>query len=439
MYRAAAFALIGTTALATPILGRFTAIPFVAVALLALFVISDGPVFDLFARPGDYRDRTLYGLAGFSLSATVLALLATIPEPGLPVEMFVAAVCLLVYGNLAEQLVRAADYGRFVSTAGFVAGAFVAGIVTPLIAIRIGAGEAIAIEEVAFLAASGALLAALLRSVLYERDDPVVMLTVALFLWLFAHLGIETSLATVSVALGITAALGYASYALETASIPGMLTGVLLSLLTIILGGYEWFLVLIAFFVIGGLSSKFQYERKANRGVAEENEGARGSGNVLGNSTVALVAVIGYAATPALLPVSQDLFLFAFAGSIATALSDTLSSEIGSVYDDPRLITTLERVEPGTDGGVTVQGELAGVVGAVVIAAITALLFDGVGTGGAAVIIVAGVAGMTVDSLIGATLEGEVLGNQGVNFTATLAGATVGVGLAVAVGVAALV
>ncbi|MFN7132546.1 MAG: DUF92 domain-containing protein [Myxococcales bacterium] len=33
-------------------------------------------------------------------------------------------------------------------------------------------------------------------------------------------------------------------------------------------------------------------------------------------------------------------------------MSDTLSSEIGGVFDSPRLITTLERVPPGTDGGV---------------------------------------------------------------------------------------
>ncbi len=32
---------------------------------------------------------------------------------------------------------------------------------------------------------------------------------------------------------------------------------------------------------------------------------------------------------------------------------------------------------------------------------------------------------MTVDSLLGATLEGSVLGNQGVNFLATLSGALV--------------
>jgi len=136
--------------------------------------------------------------------------------------------------------------------------------------------------------------------------------------------------------------------------------------------------------------------------------------------------VLGYAASDAgFLPREPELFLFAFAGLIATAMSDTLSSEIGSVFDRPRLITTPEPVDPGTDGGVTWQGELAGVVGAAVVAAIAYGLFPDIELVGAAIIVAAGIAGMTVDSLLGATLEGTILGNQGVNFLATLSGAIV--------------
>jgi uncharacterized protein (TIGR00297 family) len=115
-------------------------------------------------------------------------------------------------------------------------------------------------------------------------------------------------------------------------------------------------------------------------------------------------------------------------------MSDTLSSEIGGVFDRPRLITTLKPVEPGTDGGVTWQGELAGVLGAGIVALIAVALFDSVGSAGGGVILAAGVAGMTVDSLLGATIEGGRLGNQSVNFLATLSGAVVGAGLSAAVG-----
>jgi uncharacterized protein (TIGR00297 family) len=115
-------------------------------------------------------------------------------------------------------------------------------------------------------------------------------------------------------------------------------------------------------------------------------------------------------------------------------MSDTLSSEIGGVFDEPRLITTLERVEPGTDGGVTWQGELAGAFGATIVALIAVALFDAVGPLGGVVVALAGVGGMTVDSLLGATVEGDQVGNQSVNFLATLSGAVLGAGLALLVG-----
>ncbi|WP_336343743.1 DUF92 domain-containing protein [Halalkalicoccus ordinarius] len=430
--RAGAFALVGSLSLAAPLLGPATFAPFAVVGVLAAAVVDDGPLFELFARPGDREDRTLYGLAGFAFAATGLALLVSF---GLPVELFAAAICLLAYGNLAEQAVRTRSDDDLATTVGFTAGAFLAGLGAQLVVTPFANGFVPA--SAAYLAACGALIAALLRTVLYRRDDPLVMLTAGLVLWLFAGLGVATTPVEIAVAIAVTALLGYVSYALGTASIPGMVTGMLLALVTIVLGGYAWFVLLIAFFAIGGLSSKFRYERKRERGVAEDNEGARGSGNVLGNSAVALLAVIGYAATPEAVALPSALFLFAFVGAVATAMADTLSSEIGGVYDRPRLITTLKPVAPGTDGGVTWQGEVAGLTGALVVALPTWLLFEAVGPFGATAVVLAGVAGMTADSLLGATVENRWLDNQGVNFLATFVGAVVCVSVALAFGLLA--
>jgi uncharacterized protein (TIGR00297 family) len=116
-------------------------------------------------------------------------------------------------------------------------------------------------------------------------------------------------------------------------------------------------------------------------------------------------------------------------------MADTLSSEIGGLFDGPRLVTTLRRVEPGTDGAITWQGELAGLSGALLVgllAAGGAPVLDPVTPGGVAAggaVVAAGVAGMTVDSLLGALIEGDRVGNQAVNFLATLGGAVVAVAL----------
>jgi uncharacterized protein (TIGR00297 family) len=437
--RAGAFALVGSLALAAPVAARIdepalasvvAAGPYLLVAGVALLLPRDASLFALFARPGDRRDGTLYGLAGFSLAAAGLAILAA--QFGLPVHVYAGAITLLAWGNLGGHLVRARRPEPVIASGGFVATGFVAGFAGQVVAGEV-VGTSPELEVLAFLAASGALVAALLREVLFQRDDPLVMVTVALLLWLFASLDVAVPPTRLVVALAVTVALGALSYRLETASLPGMLTGVFLALLTLVLGDYGWFAMLVAFFGIGGLSTKYAFDRKLDRGIAEENEGARGTGNVLANSLVALLAVLAAAASRDL-AVSRTLFLFAFAGSIAAALADTLSSEVGGLFDRPRLITTFRAVDPGTDGAVTWQGEVAGLVGATVVAGLGFGLVATVEVPGAVVIVVAGVVGMTADSLLGATLEGWVLGNQGVNFLATLVAAVVAAGLAAGLG-----
>lgn len=441
--RAAAFALVGSLALAVPTLGDIegpayatvaAAGPFMAVAAGALAVDADSPLFELFARPGDRRDGTLYGLAGFALAAAGLSILTV--GFGMPGHVYVATVLLVPYGNLGGQVVRRYTGERVLVTAGFVTGAFLGASGGQLVGAWL-LGAVVPWPVVAFLAASGALIGALLREVLFRRDEPLVMAVVGLLLWLFAVLPIGITATRIAVALAVTVALGYVSYALETASVAGMVTGILLGLLTIVLGDYGWFAMLLAFFGVGGLAAKYRYEDKRARGIAEENEGARGTGNVLANSLVALLAVLGAAASPGV-GVGPHAFLFAFAGAVSAALADTLSSELGGLFDDPRLITSFEVVDPGTDGAVTWQGELAGVAGAALIAVIAFGAFGTIGTAGAGVVVAAGVVGMTVDSLLGATIEGWLVGNQGVNFLATLAAALAGAALAAGLGLTAL-
>jgi len=296
------------------------------------------------------------------------------------------------------------------------------------------AGLVDGLPELVFLAAVAALTAALVRSLVFDRDAHITVILVAFAVWGFVALDPAVTASLVAFGLAVTGALGYVSFALGTASVPGMLTGVLSALLAVVLGGVGWFATLMSFYAIGGLASKYRFDEKADRGVAQENEGARGTGNVLANSAVALVAVVGYAAT-AHVGVPGALFGFAFAGATATAMADTLSSEIGGLYDGPRLVTTLSRVEPGTDGAVTWQGELAGLAGALLVAGLAAFgmpIGDAIAGGDRRP---RGRRGMTVDSLLGALIEGERIGNQAVNFLATLSGAIVGVAAAVALGV----
>jgi len=421
--RAGGFAVVGTLALAAPSLGAAAFAPFAAVALLAAFVVDDGPLFELFARPGDRQDGRLNGLAGFALAATGLALLATVPRVTMPISVFAAAVLILAYGNLGARLVDSRTSDESLRAAGFVGGAVLAGTAGQA-AIASLTGGAMLLARFTLLAAVGGLVGAVLRTTLYERDDPLVMLSIGLVLWGVEVLAGPVSPTQTGVALALTVALGYAAYALGTASVAGMITGVLLLLFAVVFGGFGWALVLVSFFGVGALATKFRYDSKAERGVAEGNDGARGTGNVLGNSGVSLVSVVGYAAAQTLgYPFVSDLLVLAFAGSAAAAMSDTLSSEIGGLFDQPRLITSLKPVPAGTDGAVTWQGEVAGALGAALVASVSVLVLPLPAQTAAIAVLAGGLVGMTVDSVLGATVEGSGLGNQAVNFLATFAGA----------------
>jgi uncharacterized protein (TIGR00297 family) len=112
----------------------------------------------------------------------------------------------------------------------------------------------------------------------------------------------------------------------------------------------------------------------------------------------------------------------ACAGALAAATADTWATEIGSRSPTmPRSITSWKAVPAGTDGGMTLLGTTGGIAGAGFIAGVSYLL----GYRGALVIAAAGAAGMLLDSLLGATLQGRVrwMDNDAVNLAATLTGA----------------
>jgi uncharacterized protein (TIGR00297 family) len=424
--RAVGFLCLGAVGLAAPVLDAHagdtvaavvTVAPFVVVAGVALFA-TDGWLFETFAYHGDREGGRLYGLASFALAVAALAILTV--GFGLPTAAFIAAVFVFTTGNLAQDLLSTRVRNRVLETTGFVAVGTVGGVAGTAVAGLLGAATPSPPLTV-FVAASGALLGALIRSVLYLRDDSLVLISAGLLVWLLLRLEAGTpgpTIERVAAGLAVTVALGYVAYALGTASITGMLTGVLLAFFAVVLGGLGWFVLLVTFFGLGGLASKYRYDEKLERGIAQENRGARGSGNVLANSLVALFAVVAYAAGEHV-GMDASVFRFAFAGAVAAALADTFSSEFGGLFDDPRLITTFERVEPGTDGGVTWQGAVAGLAGAALIGGLAGVFFA---FSPVAVLLVAatGFAGMSVDSVLGATMEGSRLTNQSVNLLATL-------------------
>lgn len=207
----------------------------------------------------------------------------------------------------------------------------------------------------------------------------------------------------------------------------GALAGGLVGTLVLGLGGWGPYALLWTFFAAGTLATRFGRRRKEAMGKAEEAGGRRGAANVLANCSVAAFLV----ACAALTPSAGPPLLLASAAAFATALMDTVGTEVGQALKTPTvLLPDFRRVPPGTDGAVSVGGTLAGLLAAFLLAAIGARL--GLhSTTGIPVVVAAAFAGTVVESLLGRDgASWRVTNGHVLNFFNTLAGAALALLLA---------
>jgi uncharacterized protein (TIGR00297 family) len=270
-----------------------------------------------------------------------------------------------------------------------------------------------------FVAMIGALVGALLRTILHDIEENVVLpLGIGFAIWLFVGFDYSVPVLRLLLTLLFMIILGYALGRVRLADVSGVLSGMLMGLLIVSFTNFSWFVLILSFFVIGGIFTKYKYDYKRAIGIAQGGGGARGYKNVFGNGLVALVCAIAFGIT------GNALLIVAYIGAVATATGDTLASEIGQTSKKlPRLITDLRGVPHGTDGGITTLGEYSALAGAGAIAIIGLIL--GIGAPNTAVpVILGGFFGANFDSVLGAVFERRhYLTNSSVNLLATVAGA----------------
>lgn len=212
--------------------------------------------------------------------------------------------------------------------------------------------------------------------------------------------------------------LGFITYRRKSLDLFGSAVMIIMGIVIIFSAGANWLILIVLFLIMSLLATKFSKKYKMSLG---EFEGRRTSKNVISNGVVAcfMAAFGGYYST----------FVGGFIGAIATATADTLASEIGVLDQHPRLITTLQAVDPGTNGAVSPLGTLIAIIGAAVIGIAAFLLgveYDFVAA--IVVAVVSGTVGCFIDSILGALFENHGwMTNEHVNLLATIAGALVGI------------
>jgi uncharacterized protein (TIGR00297 family) len=231
--------------------------------------------------------------------------------------------------------------------------------------------------------------------------------------WQIANL--QSTILQLVPAVGLSLALAFFAWGLRAVTAAAALAGVVLTVLLCLAAGPAALLPVGAVFLLTVLSTRIGRRKKERLGTAERRHG-RGALQILANLSAAVLC-----AAPLLFLAHPRFVLLAGASAaLAEAAGDTVSSELGQAFgQSPRLITTLRRVTPGQDGGITIAGTVFALCAAALVCAVC-LWADLLLPQFYWTVLSAAFFGTLLDSLLGATLERPGrLGNNSVNFTST--------------------
>lgn len=181
--------------------------------------------------------------------------------------------------------------------------------------------------------------------------------------------------------------------------------------------GTYFLLVMLWFLALSGVVTWIGKTRKSAIGVYERS---RSYSNVIANGSIPLIVVIFYYFNASMGIIPQSFVIISYVASVAAIMADKFSSEIGVLGGKPWMLLTLKKVRQGTSGAVTAFGFGAGLLGSLLIG-ITLI-----GTSNYAialiVIMISGLVGNTIDSVLG-YFEEKGIGNKFTsNFGCSFAG-----------------
>lgn len=199
-------------------------------------------------------------------------------------------------------------------------------------------------------------------------------------------------------ALALAAAISGTAWRLRALSPSGAVAATVIGAIAVA-AGWAWCILLVGFFVTSSLLSRYGADEKAARtgGIVAKDD-RRDAVQVLANGSPFALAALFALLDPA------GPWPAAGAGALAAATSDTWATELGTLARTaPRSILSGRMVPPGTSGGITVAGLGGALAGALFVGLLVATTGWGVRTAIAAA--AGGVAGSTLDSLLGATAQ----------------------------------
>jgi uncharacterized protein (TIGR00297 family) len=195
-------------------------------------------------------------------------------------------------------------------------------------------------------------------------------------------------------------AVAYLAFRAHSLNKSGAFAATLVGTVVFGLGGLQWAILLMVFFITSSGLSRLFKKRKLGLNEKFSKGSERDAGQVFGNGGVATLFVVIHALYP-----GSIIGWVGFAASLAAVNADTWATELGVLNPTPpRMITDLrKRVEKGTSGGISLFGTFASLLGAAIIALPAALFTDNWLL--FPLITVSGLAGSLFDSFLGGTVQ----------------------------------
>ena len=248
-------ASFGLVALVVPFLGSIGSLFFfLFLSLLIVLINPKMHVFLLLATVPDRKSEVLIKPLALTLSLTALCIFSVVSSLPLYIVSDVIIIVTLAevlavvfesYGGLTSSLI-------FILSGGFF-GFLVGGAAATFTNVNTSA------DFLLFVAMIGALVGALLRNILHDVEENVVVpLGIGFAIWLFVGFDYSVPVLRLLLTLLFMILLGYALGRVRLADVSGVLSGILMGLLIVSFTDFRWFVLILSFFVIGGIFTKYK-------------------------------------------------------------------------------------------------------------------------------------------------------------------------------------
>jgi len=215
------------------------------------------------------------------------------------------------------------------------------------------------------------------------------------FLLVFLFISVATVTQKWNILLGLVLATGVSllSFLGEKLSLSGLFAAIVLGTYTFGFGGWSTAGLLLLFFLSSALMSG------SAGSVQIEDDTRRNGRQVWSNGGWFLTWFLAY------IIFAVPVFAVAAVAALAAATADTWGTEMGMLSaHNTYCITNLNRVEPGTDGGISITGTVNSIVGSALIAVVSKYVFS-FPSGIVLCIFIAGFLGSVLDSYFGAIFQ----------------------------------